>query len=189
MNSFVQSIKFRIIFAFGICVALMAAIGLFGAFGLSRLNSNMSNAYSGNRMPIAQLSDVRAAQLNIRANLRRLLPLRSPDDVARTVPQIQESLETISQTWASCYPAGITDDEERRIADRINGALQQFKSQTSDAIAALAAGNFDVASDLINRSATLSDTVTTDLGADAANNQAQAKRFANDSDSTFRIYG
>lgn len=48
MANLVQTIKFKIFLAFGMCVILMAAIGLFAAYGLSKLNANVADGYSGN---------------------------------------------------------------------------------------------------------------------------------------------
>jgi methyl-accepting chemotaxis protein len=186
MQSHTQSIKFKIILAFGVCVTLMVAIGLFGVFGLSKMNANMSDAYTGSTMPIAQLAQVRAAQLNVRAKLRRLQVSRSVDDVAATVPKIKASLEEIDKNWAAYYPAGVSSDDERRIADRINAGLPELKSLTRTVIEAFVAGNFDAASDAVNRSADLADTVANDLGADITNNLEQAKQAADVSESIYR---
>ncbi|KAE8753416.1 HAMP domain-containing protein, partial [Paraburkholderia madseniana] len=186
MNHFFHTIKFKIILAFGVCVTLTAAIGLFGVFGISRLNSNMSDAYSSNTVPIAQLSDIRAAQLDIRAKLRRLQATRNADDVAKTLPGIQANVEMINKAWTDYYPASISSDKEHRIADKINAALSEFKFQTTDAVAALKESNFDAAADLISRSANVSDSLTNDLGADATLHLVQAKQFSDDSGSTFR---
>lgn len=56
VSNFIQTIRLKIIIAFGACVILMAVIGLFGAFGLSKLNSNMNEAYSSNTVAISDLT-------------------------------------------------------------------------------------------------------------------------------------
>ncbi len=182
----VRSIKFRIILAFATCILLMAVLGGFSLFGLSKLNSNVRDAYFGTTLPIAQVSEVRAAHLNIRAKLRRLQTSKSADDVSKTAPIVQADLDTITKAWGSYYPSGISSADERQIADRINPALLQLKSQTSDAMAAFVAGDYARASDLVNQSAAAADALTVDLGADAGSNVAEANQFTEDSEATFR---
>ena len=70
MSRFGKSIKFRIFFALAACVALMVAIGVFGLFGLSRLNANVHDAYTGNTLPISELSEIRAATFETQLRLR-----------------------------------------------------------------------------------------------------------------------
>jgi methyl-accepting chemotaxis protein len=185
VNHFFHTIKFKIILAFCVCITLMATMGLFGIVGLSRLNSNIDSAYFGNTVAIGELSDVRAAQLDIRAKLRRLQATRTQEDVARTLPGIKANLATIDKVWNSYYPAGITSGEERAIANGIDSSLSIFRSQTNDAIATLSSGNFDAAADFINKSADSSDSLTKSLTEDAAQNMLQAKQSADDSNSTY----
>ncbi|KAE8753839.1 HAMP domain-containing protein, partial [Paraburkholderia madseniana] len=186
MNQFVHSVKLKIILAFGACIALMIAIGLFGAAGLYRLNSNMNKAYFDNTVAIGQLSDVRAAQLNIRVKLRRIQLTRAADDISKTLPGIEANLATMSKAWSDYYPAGISSDKERQIADRIAPIINKFTSNTSDVITLLEAGNFDAATELSTRAAALADSLTQALNDDATLNMAQAKLSADDSNATFR---
>lgn len=77
MKRFTQSIKLKIFGAFGGAVALLVVVGIFGVVGLSRVNSNMRDSYTGNTGPIADLSDVRAAQLDIRLQLHLIEMFRA----------------------------------------------------------------------------------------------------------------
>ncbi|RDJ97575.1 methyl-accepting chemotaxis protein [Paraburkholderia lacunae] len=187
MNSFAQTIKFKIVVAFGVCIALIAVIGLFGAFGLSRLNSNMSDAYSGNTVPIADLSDVRADQLNVRLMLRRIQVFRDPTKTAESVSSMQTALERLDKSWNHYYPDGISSAKEREIAERIRSTLPQFKAATNEAVAAASAGNFDAASSAVEKVVPVATSLNDALEQDVAFNLAQAKQFAGDSESTFRV--
>ncbi|HKR45658.1 MAG TPA: methyl-accepting chemotaxis protein [Paraburkholderia sp.] len=186
MNQFTHTIRFKIILAFGVCIVFMVAIGVFGVYGLSRLNSNMSDSYSGNLMPIAQLSDTRAAQLNIRAKIRRMQAARSQATVSQTMPSVETDLADMDKAWNAYYPAGISSDKERDIAERLARDLTDFRKQINDIVSALNVGNFDNAGELIDKSFVTADAVTKGLADDAALNVAQASQFENDSDSVFR---
>ena len=63
MTNFFKSIKFKIVLAFGLCIALLIANGVFGVVGLTRLSSDMSELC--NTTPIAQLGTVRFARAGV----------------------------------------------------------------------------------------------------------------------------
>ncbi|MDN7178707.1 methyl-accepting chemotaxis protein [Caballeronia sp. SEWSISQ10-4 2] len=186
MSNLVQTIKFKIILAFGACVILMAAIGLFAAHGLSRLNANVTDGYSGNTLPIANLSEVRAAQLNVRLLLRRIQIFRDPAKTAEYGPAIAAQFERLNKSWNHYYPSGISSKEELEIANRIKNTLPQFTVLANEAVAAAGAGNFDAASSTIEKIVSVAEAMNDALDQDAALNLAQAQEFVADGESTFR---
>ena len=180
-----QTIRIKIIFAFGACVVLMAAIGLFGILGLSRINSNVINGYVGNTVPISDLSEVRVAQLNVRLLLRRIQVFRDPAKTAEYAAAIATSFEQLNKSWNHYYSSGISSDKEREIAERIKDTLPRFTASTNQALAAANAGNFEAAGTAIEDVLSVSSSMNNALDEDAALNLAQAKRFVDDSDTTF----
>ncbi|MGU7775726.1 methyl-accepting chemotaxis protein [Burkholderia sp. MR1-5-21] len=186
MPSFTRSIKFQIVLAFGVCVALMVTLGGFGVYGLSKMNANMSDAYTGNTVPINDLSDMRAAQFTMRLALRRIQVLHDPGRTKASIEEIRAAEERASKAWTDYYPAGISSDKEREIADGIKNVLPQFMSRTDAAVAAVGAGNYDTAGSLIEDLAPSATSLSKLLDDDAALNLVQAKQFADDSESTFR---
>ncbi|MGX7000312.1 methyl-accepting chemotaxis protein [Caballeronia sp. KNU42] len=185
MSNFLQTIRFKIVLAFGACVILMTAIGLFGLAGLSRLNSNIADGYSGNTVPIADLSEVRAAQLNVRLLLRRIQVFHDPAKTAEFATAIHRQFEKFNASWNHYYPDGVSSDKEREIADLIRSTLPQFTSLTDEALAAAGAGNFDAASSAIDQIVKVAETMNDALDQDAALNLAQARQFVDDGQSTF----
>ncbi|EJL85653.1 hypothetical protein PMI16_03433, partial [Herbaspirillum sp. CF444] len=145
MTRFTQSIKFKIVLAFGTCVVLMAAIGLFGAFGLFRLNSNIAVGYSGNTEPIADLSELRAASLDIGLQTRRILASRDQSKMPPTIEAIRADQERIDRVWNHYYPDGLSTDKEREIAEKIKSALPQMKAAVDETIIAFSEGNYEAA--------------------------------------------
>jgi hypothetical protein len=158
MGKLVQTIRIKIIFAFGACVLVMAAIGLFGILGLSRVNSNVADGYVGNTVPIADLSEVRVAQLNVRLLLRRIQVFRDPAKTAEYAETIAGHFEQLNKSWNHYYSSGISSDKERAIADRIKDALPRFTASTNEALAAAKAGNFDAPRSIWLRLNSLSST-------------------------------
>jgi methyl-accepting chemotaxis protein len=185
MGSFGQSIKLKINLAFGVCVVLMAAIGIFGAFGLSKLNSYIADSYSGNTVPISDLADVREASLDIRFQLRRMQVLHDQGKMSSPIEEVHHDEERINKAWNHYYPDGVSSGDERKIADRIKDTLPPFKAATDEAVAAFSAGNYDVAASAIEKLVVPADALKEALNQDAAINLAQAQEFVDTGESTF----
>ncbi|AXL53747.1 membrane protein [Paraburkholderia caffeinilytica] len=186
MGNFVQTIKFKIILAFGACVILTTAIGLFGAFGLSRLNSNIADGYSGNTVPIADLSDLREASLDIRLQLRRIQVLHDQKETTTEIETIRSDLERVDKAWNHYYRDGISSDKEREVAEKIKTALTQLKATTDEALVALRAGDYGAAAPLVEKVSVPGLALRDALNENSTLNLAQAKQFTDDSASTFK---
>jgi methyl-accepting chemotaxis protein len=163
-------------------------IGAFGVYGLSKMNSNMSDAYRGNTIPIVDLSEVRTAQLNIRVALRRIQAqsFYDPSQMKTSIGSIRAAQESIGKAWDHYSREGISIGKEREIADGIKNLLAQFRTATDELIATVDGGRFDAASALIEKNAETGRALSKLLDDDAALNLAQAKQFVDDSESTFR---
>ena len=186
MNKFIYTIRFKIIVVLGACITLMAVMGVMAIVGLARLNSNMSETYGGTVVPLAQISEVRAAQLNIRVKLRRIQIEKTPATLDKMLPIVQSELATIDKVWPQYYPAAVSNPTEREAADRADRALKELMTQTGNIITLLKAGKFDAASDLINSTASLSDALNLALSDDTKINVLEAKQFADDGESTYK---
>lgn len=186
MSGYVHTIRFKIVIALGVCLTLVAIIGLSGMMGLCQLSSNMSASYSAIVVPVVNLSDMRAAQLDVRAGLTRIWVSRSHEEAAKTLPDVEVALATLDKAWSAYYPAGVSGDEERVAAHTIAYDLASFESQTSAAMSALKEGNFDKAGDLINRSSDLSNSLTQAIDDDTRINVTQARQYSADGNSMFR---
>jgi methyl-accepting chemotaxis protein len=185
MHTFVQSIKFKVVLAFSVCLALIITIGIFGLFGLSRLNSNMNESYTGNLVPILDLTDVRAAQLEIRLQVRRAQSLHDPAQTKASVSVIHTDLDRINKSWNDYYPSRVSNVREREIADGIRNLLPEFKAGIDQQTTALEAGNYDLVSSLVDKNSQMTSALNKSLNDDVAVNEDQAKHFADDSEATF----
>src|SRR5581483_11708373 len=185
MLHFTQSIKFKIVLAFGLCVTLMAAVGAFGLYGMSKMNSNMADSYTGDTVPVGDLSEVRAAQLEIRLALRRAQASRDPAQTKAAIELIGAARERIDRSWNHYYPDGASSDKERRIAEEIKNLLPQFKASTDEMIAALDGTNYDAALALIDKQKEIAGALHKAIADDAQVNLSQAKQFADDSEAPF----
>ncbi|OXI66713.1 hypothetical protein CFB81_18405 [Burkholderia sp. AU28863] len=187
MSRFAKSIKFRIFLTLASCVALMVAIGVFGVFGLSRLNSNLHRAYQGNTLPICELTEIRAISLGMQLRMRRIQAERDPVRTRSGVDEIRAEQSRLDTLWNRYYAESITSDKERAIAERIHGVLPRFRAGVNDVVAAMSGSNPDAISAAIDRLLPASGELRQVLEDDIALNAEQAKSFVDDSESTFGI--
>ncbi|MBR8069100.1 MCP four helix bundle domain-containing protein [Burkholderia cenocepacia] len=185
MSRFGKSIKFRIFFALAACVALMVAIGVFGLFGLSRLNSNVHDAYTGNTLPISELSEIRAATFETQLRLRAAASERDPARLRSGIDETRAEQRRLDTIWNRYYGQSITSEKEQRIADRIRDVLPRFRAGVDAALAAVDGGDRDAATAAIDRLAPAAGALKQALDDDIALNIDQAKSFVDDSASTF----
>ncbi|CAE6760573.1 hypothetical protein R69746_03374 [Paraburkholderia aspalathi] len=186
MSNLIKTVRFKIILAFGVCVLLMVALGSFDAWELSRLNSNIADGYAENTVPIADLSEVRAAQLNVRLLLRRMQVAHDPAKTTEYAAGIALQFERLNKSWNHYYPASVSSDKEREIAKRIQSSLPEFTALSKEAVAAGSAGNFDRAAVVIDEILSVSKSMNDATDEDAALNLDQARQSVEDSDATFR---
>ncbi|ACA92903.1 methyl-accepting chemotaxis protein [Burkholderia orbicola] len=185
MSRFGKSIKFRIFFALAACVALMVAIGVFGLFGLSRLNSNVHDAYTGNTLPISELSEIRAATFETQLRLRAASSERDPARLRSGIDETRAEQRRLDTIWNRYYGQSITSEKEQRIADRIRDVLPRFRAGVDAALVAVDGGDRDAATAAIDRLAPAAGALKQALDDDIALNIDQAKSFVDDSASTF----
>jgi len=185
MHTFTQSIKFKIVLAFGLCLALIVAIGVFGQFGLSRLNSNVNDSYEGNLLPILDLADMRAAQFEIRLQVRRAQSLHDAAQTKASIDRIHAAQDRLNKGWSDYYPNRVSSDKEREIADSIKNLLPQFKAGVDEQVTALEAGNYDAVSTLVEKYSETTNANSKSLDDDIAENRRQAKQSVTDSEATF----
>jgi methyl-accepting chemotaxis protein len=186
VKSFTRSIKLKIFGAFGVSVALVVVVGIFGVVGLSRVNSNMRDSYTGNTGPIADLSDVRAAQLDIRLQLHLIEMFRDPGRTKAGLEQIRVNQKNIDRAWKHYYPSGISSEKERLVADRIKNLLPEFNASTDELVTTLEAGSYFGAMPMVDSHEEIAGSLAKLIDEDAALHKVKAKEFAEDSDSTFR---
>ena len=189
MVTFASSIRVRIVAILGTCLFLMVAIGVFALTGLSKLNGLVEDGYNGNTVPIIQLTEMRAAMLDIRLQFRRMQVFHDdPQKVKQSADAVRADLDQLSGKWKAYYPASVTADDERAVADKVNAALGEFVTLSNTVASDVAADPQKVVADAaqIDQHAesgrALSDLISQDISV----NDAQAKSSVQESESTFR---
>lgn len=185
MNS-ISTIRFKLIAVLLLCGSIALALGLFGLFGITHVNDNMSAVYSQQVLPIANIADSRASALRIRLNLRKLEAEKNATVVAQIMSIVRSDLETMKRAWSSYYPVCVSPGEERRIADSIDLGMKNFETTTNEQLALLGAGELDRAAASILETVKASNAMLDQLKTDQAINIAEAKEYVDDSAATCR---
>ncbi|MFC5430870.1 methyl-accepting chemotaxis protein [Paraburkholderia denitrificans] len=185
MRAFTGTIRFKIMLALGVCVALMAAIGLMGLLGLARLSADMGSMYSVSTVAIEDLAAVQAAALKIRLQMRYIQALHDQDKAAELVASIGEEQQKLDRAWHDYYPAKIATPDERRLADQVAKKLAVFRTQSDDVVSVLRGGNLDTAAFTIDELTEIGDAVSDAIGRDVALSARQARQLAERGNATF----
>jgi methyl-accepting chemotaxis protein len=185
MKKFLYSIKFKVALAFGICVALIIALGLFGIFGMARLNDRAAQAYTDGTEVLADFIEIRASQLDIPLQLRRIQVVKDPAQLQTSIAAIRADQDSFAKAWADYYPARVQDGSERTSAEAIKEQIPEFTSLTEEAIKAFQDGNFDAAAEPIGKLAKVDAILTNAIEQGATASKLHAGQLVDDGAATF----
>jgi methyl-accepting chemotaxis protein len=189
MYALMNSIRARIIAILGACILLMLVIGVFALTGLSKLNKLVNDGYNGNTVPIVQLTTLRAAMLDMRLQFRRLQVFRDDSQkVKESADAARTDLAKVADQWKLYYPAEVSSDAERAVADKINGGLDEFVRLSNGVADAVAADPQKAAADMtrLEQHAAAGRALSDLISQDIAVNDAQAKESVAQSEATYR---
>ena len=186
MKRFKQSVRFKIFVAFGVFVMLMAVVEIFGAVGLASVNANMRGSYTGNTVPIADLSDVRAALLDIRLQLHLIEMYRDAGRTKTGIERIRADQKRIAHAWSRYVEQGASSEKERALADQIKKVLPQFNALTEQLVGELGVGSYFGAVPDIDSHEEVAQSFGKLVEDAVALHNVQAQAFADDSDATYR---
>jgi methyl-accepting chemotaxis protein len=185
MNKLTNTIKFKIILALGACIVLMIGIGLMGVRGLATLSSDMSSMYTDSTVPIEDLAATQANALKIRLTLSRLLTIHDPAEAKQASDRIRDLQKKLNSAWTDYYPAKVSADDERKIADQIATQFVDFKSLTDTALAAIDSGNIDAAAPSLNKMRDVGNALSDTVDRDIDINATQVKQMADQGTDTY----
>jgi len=187
MSKLTGTIKFKIALAFGACFLVMVAIGLTGVRGLAKLSTDMDSMYALGTIPVEDLATTHTASLQMRVALDRLIGQTNPGDAKRTVERVREFDKKLTAAWNDYYPAKVTADDERKVADQIASQLVAFRSLSDAALAAAEAGNAEATGATLEKLRPVGVALSDGIDADIAINVAQVKDAAAQGSDTFHL--
>ena len=185
MNKLTNSIKFKIILALGACIVLMIVIGLMGVRGLATLSSDMTSMYADSTVPIEDLSAAQADTLKIRLTLSRLLMTHDQNEAKQAAEKVRDFQKKLNTSWTDYYPAHVSADDERKVADQIAALNADYKSLTDTALTAVDAGTLDPANPSFAKLRDVGNTLSDLIDQDIQINADQVKDAADQGVNTY----
>jgi len=187
MSKLTGTIKFKIALAFGACFLVMVAIGLTGVRGLAKLSTDMDSMYALGTIPVEDLATTHTASLQMRVALDRLAAQTNPADAKQIVDRVHEFDKKLTTAWNDYYPAKVTADDERKVADQIASQLAAFRSLSDATLAAAAGGNAEAVGATLDKLRPVGVALSDGIDADIAINVAQVKDAATQGSDTFHL--
>jgi len=172
MQGFFQTVRFKIIAALSTAALLTLAVGLFGLSGIGSLSASLRNTYNDNIVPVHQITEARAAMLNLRLTMWRTIAKRDAS-LAKAAPA---HIARVEKMWSEYYPAGVTAPEERAIADKLDPNLRNYLVNIRKEVTLLEQGDFDGASAYQTREVTPVGEVITPLFGELVDNNLEQAR-------------
>jgi methyl-accepting chemotaxis protein len=183
----VQTVRFKIILTLVICIALLMAVGSFGAVGLARLNDLVTGMYENTTLPIIDLNETRAVQLDMRLQHRQLLMANGDAAaIARAADAIRQDEDRWRKAWSDYYPGRVAAADERVVADKINAGIAQFETDTAGMVSAAQAGKRDELLKRLTDQSAQAAALTDALAQDVEINRRQAKDSVGQSETVYR---
>jgi methyl-accepting chemotaxis protein len=139
----------RLTMLIGVLLALLAAIGSLGLFGISESNDALKTVYADCIVPSTQLGEIRALQLTNRMDLNISLVTPTPEKIAEMAAQVEANVAKANKIWDD-YAAANAAPEEKRIAKTFVESRRQFvQDAVMPALVALRANDLPEARRLV----------------------------------------
>jgi methyl-accepting chemotaxis protein len=184
VNKLFESVRSKLIATMILISSVMLLIGAFSIYSVFRLNDNIVQAYAEGTVPILELSDVRAAELDARLQLRHIQAFMSPSATATGTSAMKADLEIIAKNFTDYYPASASDPKERALANQIQDSLGKFKTAIEQTATTAAAGNYEAVTEHINADLPLYASLLDLINEDIELNRSQSAELITESKKT-----
>ena len=167
-----STVKARIILVLVTSMAITLTVGGFGLRGISVLSNSLHDTYANILIPMRDVSASETDLLIVRLALWRILAQKDK----ASVPKAREFSAQMAKDWKNYYPSGVTNGDERAVADKINGLLTQYSAAVDKELEIAEQGDFDQAMDWQEKNVTaVSQTLAVLLAQDVKINADQAR--------------
>ena len=115
--------------------------------------------------------------LRTRMEIWRAQTYKDRDDlIMLTLPALQEVREEIDSSWKHYYPAGISSDNERRLADSIRTRLPEYPRMVDHMLSLLLRSQYDAVEEFqIRQFGPFFEDLLKNIDANIADNASQAR--------------
>ncbi|MEQ1620366.1 MAG: methyl-accepting chemotaxis protein [Methylococcales bacterium] len=128
------TIKTRLLLIITFSATLAIALSGLGLVGMQKSNAGLQNVYMDRTIPLADLAEIKAKQLDIR--LKIAVSLVTPNELAQNLEQIAKARSQIDKLWAAYSQSNLTT-EEKALADKFVAARKIYAIEALDPVIAL----------------------------------------------------
>jgi methyl-accepting chemotaxis protein-1 (serine sensor receptor) len=160
-----MTLKARLSTLIGFLALISILIGSLGVYGLSQSNADLKSVYEDRTVALEQVSRIDRLLVSNRLNLTEALRQTDAAEIKARTDQIEKNIAEIVSTWDS-YMATTLTPKEKEIADKL--AIDRKRMTTEKmlpAVAALKAGQPEMAAQLSAQLQSLIPAVTDGINA------------------------
>ncbi len=131
------TVKNRLLFLIGLMSAVMLTLSGLNLYALHQTNEGLKTVYADRTIPIADLSEIKAMQIDVRLKIANVV--NDPAENERSLEKIEKIRTEINTHWDSYASTEMTPDEailvnkfvesrKKYITEGINPALEELKN-------------------------------------------------------------
>ena len=132
------TVKARLLFLIGFMSVVVVSLSCFNLYALSQTNQRLKSVYLDRTIPIADLSAIKAKQIDIRLKIANAI--NAPAEVKLSLEKIAKQREDINKLWADYSSTEMTTEEQKHI-DKFIEARKKYVSEGIEPVLALLKNN------------------------------------------------
>jgi len=139
------TIKIRLLLIVAFSAVLAITLGALGLVGMQKTNAGLKTVYLDRAVPLADLSEIKARQLDTRLKIAHIFVF--PDEKDRNLKIINDNTSVINNVWSEYMQTYLTDEEkiladkftivrDRYLSEGVNPAIELIKTGDKEKLAA-----------------------------------------------------
>lgn len=137
-----HSIRSRLLLIIGVLSGLSVMLVSIGLFGIRYSNNGLQGLYNDRLIPVTELSEIKALQLNARLMVNASLAFDNPAETEKSIAIIEENLTKTTSLWDK-YSATFMTEKEKKLAAKFIDDRVAYREQALLPAMALMKSNQD----------------------------------------------
>ncbi|MBT2785530.1 MULTISPECIES: methyl-accepting chemotaxis protein [unclassified Halomonas] len=143
-----RSVKLRLAVSLSVCILMLIVVGTLGLYSLSKTNVALNTTYEGNVLKLGDLLKINQAVLGNRVKVTAEQRDRNPASAITTKQEVAENDAIIDAAWGNYFPARVSNDQERAIANEFITALASLRDGIDQINTAMIDNDFEAAREI-----------------------------------------
>lgn len=151
-----MNISYQLIITFSIAMIFLIITSIVGLVSMFKINESTKSMYYDNAVGIASIGELSKIQFEMYMNIDRLLDSKNDIEKEKVLKDIQD-VKDRSLVVIENYKSGITKDEDRKLFEKLNQSLNNYREVREEIIKLVKTGNVKEANELIPKYTDLID--------------------------------